>query len=105
MINRVRRTVRQQKSPSPDSDDSTEFGKTRTGGRRPTGSGYLSMLGDSQGSPILTHRTFSNPGQAGLGGAGLGGAGLGASYTISFKSSQVERESYCISYFVWVNGG
>ena len=85
-MSKVRRTVR-QKSPSPDSDDSTELGRTKFGGRRPAGSGYLSMLGESQGSPVLTHRASGSAGQAGYGG---GGGGLGASYTISFKSSQVE---------------
>ena len=61
-----------------------DFGKSKIGRKKPAGSGYMSMLGESTGSPVLVHRTMSG---AAL--PGFTGGGLGASYTIGFKSSQV----------------
>lgn len=78
---RIMRRNTRQKSPV-ESDDSMDFKKT-SGGRKPAGSSFTSMMGGKGGSPILSHKSSS-------GGAGFGVAGLGGAFTMDFyKSTQV----------------
>lgn len=61
-----------------------DFKKTFGLGRKPAGSGFLAMLGESSGSPVLSQRSLSIAAQS-----GFSGGGLGATYALSLKSTQV----------------